>query len=166
MSVVHHDLTLPIDEGLLNIRIGAIIIRGHSFLMVGNNRDDYLYSVGGRVKFTESTEQAVIREVFEETGVQMEIDRLGFIHENFFFGDSPASAGKLIHEFSFFYYMNTPEDFEPVFDHLSDGEIDEYLIWITLDEKKRFYPKFFREELLHPSKNIKHFITKEVHEGN
>ncbi len=22
------------------------------------------------------------------------------------------------------------------------------------------------EELLHPSKNIKHFITKEVHEGN
>ena len=61
MSVVHHDLTLTIDEGLLNIRIGAIIIRGHSFLMVGNNRDDYLYSVGGRVKFTESTEQAVIR---------------------------------------------------------------------------------------------------------
>lgn len=35
-------------------------------------RSEYLYSVGGRIKFGETAEEAVIREVYEETGVHME----------------------------------------------------------------------------------------------
>lgn len=58
--------------------------------MVGNERADYLYSVGGRIKFGETAEEAVIREVLEETSVRVAVDRLGFIHENYFCGDSPA----------------------------------------------------------------------------
>ena len=38
------------------------------FLMVENDRFDHLYSVGGRIKFGETAEEAVVREVFEETG--------------------------------------------------------------------------------------------------
>ncbi len=53
--------------------------------MVGNDRQDYLYSVGGRVKFGETAEQAVIREVFEETGTEMEVDHLGFYSGEFLF---------------------------------------------------------------------------------
>lgn len=49
------------------------------FLMVENDRFDHLYSVGGRIKFGETAEEAVVREVFEETGREMGIDRLGFI---------------------------------------------------------------------------------------
>lgn len=56
--------------------------------MVENDRFDHMYSVGGRIKFGETAEESVVREVFEETGMKMEIDRLGFIHENFFQGDS------------------------------------------------------------------------------
>ena len=54
--------------------------------MVGNERADYLYSVGGRIRFGETAEEAVRWEVYEETGVRMEIDRLGFVHENFLWG--------------------------------------------------------------------------------
>ena len=43
--------------------------------MVGNQKDDYLYSVGGRIKFGESAEEAVVREVLEETGVRLDIPR-------------------------------------------------------------------------------------------
>ena len=32
------DCTVPIDDGLLNIRVGAIICRGNEFLMMGNAR--------------------------------------------------------------------------------------------------------------------------------
>ena len=80
------DLCLSCGEGILNIRVGAIIMRDGKILMVGNENADYLYSVGGRIKFGETAKEAVVREVLEETGIKMEIDRLGFVHENFFFG--------------------------------------------------------------------------------
>ncbi|QHQ63847.1 NUDIX domain-containing protein [Anaerocolumna sedimenticola] len=41
------------------------------------------YTVGGAVKIKETSEEAVIREVYEETGVNFEIDRLVFIQERF-----------------------------------------------------------------------------------
>lgn len=55
------DLTVAVDDGILNIRVGAIIMRNNKILMVGNERSDYFYSVGGRVKFGESAEEAVVR---------------------------------------------------------------------------------------------------------
>lgn len=64
------DCTVEIDEGFINVRVGAIIMKDGKFLMAGNDKDDFLYSVGGRVKFGETSEQAVMREVFEETGVK------------------------------------------------------------------------------------------------
>ncbi|MDD3812909.1 MAG: NUDIX domain-containing protein, partial [Bacteroidales bacterium] len=100
------DLTIPAGEGFLNIRVGAIIMQNGKFLMVGNERANYYYSVGGRVRFGESTEEAVVREVFEETGVRMTIDRLGFIHENFFIADIYTTGNKPIYEIAFFFYMS------------------------------------------------------------
>ena len=89
------DCTVKIDEGFINLRVGAIIMKGNKFLMAGNEKSNYLYSVGGRIKFGETAEEAVIREVYEETGVQMEVDRLGFIHENYFYGDCEKKKDKL-----------------------------------------------------------------------
>ena len=48
---MNSDMTVPCDQGFINIRVGAIILKDGKFLMVGNERSDYLYSVGGRVKF-------------------------------------------------------------------------------------------------------------------
>ncbi len=52
------DCTVAIDNGYINLRVGAIIMKDKKFLMVGNQREDYLYSVGGRIKFGESAEEA------------------------------------------------------------------------------------------------------------
>lgn len=60
------NMTVPCDNGLLNIRVGAIIMKNGKILMVENKiRPEYLYSVGGRIKFGETAEEAVIREVLE-----------------------------------------------------------------------------------------------------
>ena len=124
------DVCFPCEGGFINLRVGAIIMKDGKLLMVGNKiRPEYLYSVGGRIKFGETAEDAVIREVYEETGVRMEVDRLGFVHENYFYGDASANMGKLIYEISFFFYM------------------------------KVYYPEFFRWELLHPENSVKHFVT-------
>ena len=92
------DCTVPIDDGLLNIRVGAIICRGNEFLMMENDKDPFLYSVGGRVKFGETAQEAIVREVLEETGTQMEIDRLGFVHENYFYLDEPGRENLFLYE--------------------------------------------------------------------
>ena len=108
------DMCVPCEGGLVNLRVGAIIMKDGQSLMVGNKRSpEYLYSVGGRIQFGETAEEAVRREVREETGVDMEVDRLGFVHENYFYGDAPANMGKLIYEISFYFYMKVPRILPP-----------------------------------------------------
>lgn len=153
------DMTVPCGDGFLNIRVGAIIVKDGRFLMVGNDRASYLYSVGGRVKFGETAEEAVVREVFEETGVRMTVDRLGFVHENYFYDDSPAKMGNLVYELSFFFYMNVPEDFEPVSNSFTEDDSREYLAWASPDDPRTVYPAFFRTELTHPEAGVKYFKT-------
>lgn len=159
------DLTVPAGEGLLNIRVGAIIRRGGKVLMVSNPGVSYFYSVGGRLRFGETTEEAVKREVFEETGVHMEVDRLGFIHENYFTGDTGFAIGLPVHEIAFFYYMNVPEDFEPSGDSYTDLGDREKLEWIDpRTETRAFYPEFFKEELETTCRTVKRIVSREWQE--
>lgn len=158
---MNKDMCVTCDDGILNIRVGAIIMKDGKLLMVGNERADYLYSVGGRIKFGETAQEAVVREVFEETGVRMNIDRLGFVHENYFYGDSPSNLGKLIYEISFFFYMNVPYDFEPVSESFTEDNSKEHLRWVSLDEDITMYPSFFKEELKNPASGVKHFVSDE-----
>ena len=153
---MNKDMCVVCDNGILNIRAGAIIIKDGKLLMVGNNRD-YLYSVGGRVKFGETAEEAVVREVFEETGVKMEIDRLGFVHENYFYCDAPSNLNKLIYEISIFFYMKVPDTFEPISENFTEDKSRERLVWISPDEDIKIYPEFFRTELKNPTNTVKYF---------
>ncbi|MDE7390616.1 MAG: NUDIX domain-containing protein [Lachnospiraceae bacterium] len=156
---MNSDCTVEIDGGLINVRVGAIIMKGDKFLMVGNERQDYLYSVGGRVKFGETAEDAIIREVYEETGVKLEVSRLGFIHENYFYGDDPIKKNKLIYEISFYFYMKTPSDFEPKCKSFTEDNCKEKLVWVTADSDIKYFPEFFRTELNNPSSEIQHIVT-------
>lgn len=157
------NMTVPCDGGIINIRVGAIILKGGKFLMAGNDRDGYLYSVGGRLQFGETAEEAVVREVEEETGRRLEVDRLGFVHENYFHGDVPGvNDGKLVYEVSFFFYMKVPDGFEPMGEsRTDDGNVRETMQWVSPDDPRTIYPDFFRTELANPVRTVKHFVTDE-----
>ena len=155
------DMCVSCGDGIVNIRAGAIIMKDGKLLMVGNDRDDYLYSVGGRIKFGETAEEAIVREVLEETGVQMEIDRLGFVQENYFFAEAPENRGKLFYEISFYFYMKVPENFVPISESFTEDQHKEYLRWVSLDEEIRMYPIFFRTELQNPIEAVKVFVKDE-----
>ena len=157
---MNKDMCVACDDGILNIRAGAIIMKDGKLLMVSNG-GDYLYSVGGRVKFGETAEEAIAREVFEETGVQMEIDRLGFVHENYFYGDAPSNLNKLIYEITFFFYMKVPDTFAPISESFTEDNSKEHLRWVSLDEDMKMYPEFFRTELKDPTDTVKHFTTRD-----
>ena len=57
--------------------------------------------------------------------------------------------------------MKVPEDFEPVCMSMTDGGHEEFLRWIDLDDPIKYYPEFFRSELLHPVEVVKHFVKDE-----
>jgi RimJ/RimL family protein N-acetyltransferase len=153
------DMCVPCDGGIINIRVGAIILKGNRFLMVRNDKANYFYSVGGRIKFGETAEEAVVREVFEETGISMEIDHLGFVLENYFIGDTPARLGKETYELAFFFYMKTPEDFEPVCGSFTENNHKEYLEWVSPDDPRTVFPAFLRTELDIRNKNVRHIVS-------
>lgn len=74
------------EENWFRYRAGAIILEENSVLVATNDACDFCYSIGGGVHLDENAEEAVRREVLEETGLPYEIDRLAFVHENFFEG--------------------------------------------------------------------------------
>ena len=155
------DLTFLDSNNMLNIRVAGIIIKDNKVLMVKNLRSDYIYSLGGRLKFGENSRDAVVREVWEETGVLMEVDRLGFVYENFFTGHTPSKMDKTVYEITFFYYMKVPENFQIKNDIPTTEENPETLVWLDWHSDEEYYPLFYRTELDNPSHDVKHIFIDE-----
>ena len=157
----NRDMCVRCGEGVINIRVGAIIIKDDKILMVKNNRVDYYYSVGGRIQFGETAEQAVKREVKEELGFEVEIDRLGFICEAYFYGTIGDKQERLIYEPAFYFYVKVPEDFELENETFLEDGSPEYLELVPLDTEETIYPEFFKTELKNPSRETKHMVADE-----
>lgn len=153
------DLTFITKDGKFNYRVAAIIIKDNKVLMISHNGVPYYYSIGGRVKFNETSEEAVIREAFEETGVKFKIDRLGFLHENFF---EEEGTKEFYHEIDFFYYLKSDEEFEVVCDSVNEYGNKEYFEWLPIDKLNEYkiYPEFFKERLIKDSNIVEHLITR------
>jgi len=89
----------------------------------------------------------------------MEIDRLGFIHENFFMGSTPSKMGAEVYEITFYYYMKVPQDFYVETGVETADDDRETLVWLDWHSDERYYPQFFRTELDNPSQEIRHILT-------
>lgn len=66
------------------ISVGAVVIHDNKILMVNHrraNRYDFWVAPGGGVQGAETLEEAVIREVKEETGVKVSIEKLQYVEE-------------------------------------------------------------------------------------
>lgn len=153
------DCTFKTEKGKFNFRVGAIIQNGNKVLMAGNPTDNFYYSVGGRVRMNETLEEAVLREVYEETGIKAEIERMGFVHENFF----TDSENVRVHEISIYFYIKSDEKLLNIENgHKTvDGPDGEFLEWIEIDKKHSFrvFPEFFAEELKNKSDKLKNIVT-------
>ena len=67
------------ENNWFRYRAAAIIVENNCVLLATNDKVDYYYSVGGGVQMGEKAGDAVVREVFEETGIHYEIERLAIL---------------------------------------------------------------------------------------
>ena len=160
------DITFKMDGSYFLHKSGAIVIHDNKVLMVKNEKLPYYYTVGGRVNIGETSEDAVLREVFEEMGVRLEIDRLAFIHENYFVGNVFGAADEPFHEVAFYYLMKQYDDIKNIKCTSSgaDGGA-ESLHWLPLTKLSKYnlFPDFYKTELLNLKKKVSHFITINGH---
>lgn len=143
-------------------RAGAIIIEDGCVLFAGNQNENYLYSIGGGVHMCETAEDAVKREVFEETGVNYEIDRLAVIHENFFNENSGTLKGLDCHEICFYFLMK-PRGTRELNSNSYTFGVREEMHWIPISDlyKYKAFPSFLKEYLGREHSGTEHIVTDE-----
>lgn len=155
-----YDCCFTKDNNWFRYRAAAIIIENDCVLFVGNSRENYYYSVGGGVKMGETAEEAVLREVYEETGIHYEIDRLAVIHENFFNENEGSLKGLECHEICFYFLMKSRGTQELNSNSYTQGYKEE-MHWIPISDlgKYKAFPCFMRDYLNKENLSLEHIIT-------
>ena len=157
-----YDCGFTKENSWFRYRAGAIIIENGCVLFAGNENENYLYSIGGGVHMGETAEEAVVREVFEETGIHYEIERLVVIHENFFSENSGTLKGLDCHEISLYFLMK-PRRTQELNSNSTTNGVKEEMHWIPIEDldKYRAFPSFLKDYLSKEHSGIEHIITDE-----
>ncbi|MGX7149291.1 NUDIX hydrolase [Enterococcus ureasiticus] len=152
------DCTFKTKEGRFNYRVGAIIMSDLGLLVVSNSKEPYFYSVGGRVKMHETVDDAIEREVIEETGNKIEAKTLCFIHENFFTSDL---TGENYHEISFYYYVELENSIVSCHSY-NEFDKQEQLRWVPFEQLPQadIRPAFLKELTKDKNKTIQHIVQR------
>ena len=150
------------DNHWFRYRAAAIIVEDGCVLFAGNEAEDYLYSIGGAVHMGETAEDAVRREVLEETGVAYEVDRLAVIHENFFAEQTGSLQGKSCHEVAFYFLMK-PRGSKELHSNSYTQGVRESMHWIPIAELDHYtaYPTFMKAYLQSEHTGVEHVVTDE-----
>lgn len=156
------DCCLTKGKNWFRYRAAAIIIENNCVLFAGNSNEDYLYSIGGGVHLGETAEDAVKREVYEETGIHYEIDKLAVIHENFFNENSGTLKDLNCHEISF-YFMMKPRGTQNLDSNSYTHGVKEEMYWIPIEDldKYKAFPSFLKSYLSKEHCAVEHIITDE-----
>ncbi len=113
---------------------------------------------GGRAELLEPSPQTLVREMQEELGVDVKVDRLLWLAENFF-----VYGPRQFHELGFYFLMHLPPD-SPLRDQASflgqEGDLRIYFEWhpVATLESIALYPTFLRTGLKSIPTNIVHII--------
>ena len=135
------------DKSVFNFRTCGVIFDGRKVLLHRRKIDDFWALVGGRVQMLESSDCALKREIKEELGEDIEINRLLWTVEQFF-----TINDKSYHEISTIYLLSLQSE-SWILNQKGpfNGPEGERLIykWFNIDELNNINikPGFLKEKL-------------------
>ena len=145
------DITFETEAGRFNYRVCAILVDEGRILAMHDERSPYFYLPGGRVRMGERAEDAVLREVREELGIEARIVRPLWLSQSFFNEDVVRVD---YHELCLYFLLDISgtdllsrgDRFRgPELRHVHDFE------WLPFDRLREeyFYPLFLKTEIFH-----------------
>ena len=143
------DITFETEAGRFNYRVCAVLLDRGRILAMHDERSPYFYLPGGRVRMGERAEDAVLREVREELGIEARIVRPLWLSQSFFNEDV---AHVDYHELCLYFLLDAAgtdllsrgDRFRgPELRHVHDFE------WLPFERLKDeyFYPLFLKTEI-------------------
>jgi len=84
-------------------RVGGILIQDEHVLCQATSDENFFFLPGGRAELGESASASLLREMQEELGVLMNIERLLYVVENFF-----TEPNDSWHELGLYFLMTAP----------------------------------------------------------
>lgn len=143
------DITFKTDGARFNLRAAAVIINENRVLAMCDERSPYFYLPGGKIALGETAEEAALRELREELGIEAKVVRPLYIAQSFF---TEEGSGENFHEICFYILIDCSDT-----DLISRG--DSFIIkerhhtlefkWLSVDslEDAYFYPTFLRKRM-------------------
>lgn len=128
------DVKMWKDDGSFKLRVCGVVKQDDKFLISNCDNCEFYGFPGGHVSLGENTDDAVIREVKEETLIETKIDKLLAIVQLFFKRDD----GMPFHEICYYYLLTPKNDIKTEnFDFQEDdkGTLRNHnFYWLKLEE--------------------------------
>ena len=150
------DISFNQENQKFNYRACAMIISENRILAMHDERSPYFYLPGGRVKMGETAEQAVVREIWEELGVNLKIVRPLWLNQAFF---TEEVDGIRYHELCIYFLMDSSNtdlserggSFIQV-----EGKHTHTFEWLEFERLKNeyFYPIFLKKQIFNLPKEF------------
>src|SRR3989339_472691 len=132
ISIKGNLIDIPKEKVIFRPSVYGIIIYDNNILMLKNKSNGKLFFPGGGINIEEKIPDALKREVKEETGIEIEVEKFLHFKEQFFYYDPRDEA---FHAFNFFYICR-PITFELLDDDKIDDEEAEKPRWIDIEKIK------------------------------
>ena len=148
------------DNDWFRYRVGAIIIADGEALFSYGEEAGYYYTIGGGVHIGERAEDAVLREVYEETGGDFVIERPLCLVENFFKGDGMLEDLDC-HTIELYFLMKPEEKREYDVGSVNTGGEREKMCWLPIDKIDEYdvRPVLIKKLLKELPKNFSHYVN-------
>jgi len=158
------DIRIDDSNYSFKLRVVGIVRRADGKILLQNVEGNSFYCLpGGHAEIGESVLQAIQRELEEELQFNVNVEKLGFLAENFYYSNRTKTN---MHEEGFYFYLKSPKHFtddEWVVHEIDKGIRKELQYrWISLDELNQMdiRPVFLKDILKDLPDNFETFVIR------